>query len=122
MIIACPRMTVSYSQLPPMPPPEAHQCVEAKDCANLALPPSPPTTPPPAAFVAQPSEWSLYEPASKQGSAHSSSSADSGYESDPNYHAYPQPGFSFYGNVVPYGDTCKNYYPQQAFNPAVTAY
>jgi hypothetical protein len=96
------------------------------DCANMALPPSPPASPPPHQhFQSQQSEWSLFEPTSKQSSSCSSLSTDSGYESDtpfPDGQRLQPPAFNFYGNVIPLNDHEKPYYTQPGFVPAVTAF
>lgn len=103
LIVACPRLTTSsYNTLPPTPPPTTFTYVDTYECANTALPPSPPTTPPPQAQI---SDWSLFEPASKQGSSCSSSSTDSGYESDIPYpqSCVPQPVYdNYYGSFIPF--------------------
>ena len=128
LIIACPRMTNNpYATIPPSPPQSPYEYADTMDCANMALPPSPPQSPGPHShYQNQASEWSLYEPASKQGSSYSSSSTDSGYESetypDCNQLALPQ-AFNYYGNVIPYHDHQKQYYQQPAFaSPRVVAY
>lgn len=127
MILNCPSLTTnSYNTLPPSPPASPYHYVDSMDCANMALPPSPPGSPPPhQPFQAQCSEWSLFEPTSKQGSSCSSISTDSGYESDP----YPDasqriqsPLFNFYGNVIPLNEHEKPYYTQPNFVPAVAAF
>jgi len=129
LIIACPRLTTTYHSLPPSPPPpSAYEYVDAMECANLALPPSPPASPsPPPSFQPQPSEWSLFEPASKQGSSCSSVSTDSGYESEASYpdggpSVSPPTLFNFYGNVIPLNDHEKPYYQTSTFVPAVAAF
>lgn len=98
LIVACPRLTTSsYSTVPP----------------------SPPASPSPPAFASQGSEWSLFEPASKQESTCSSNSTDSGYESEASYRQSPTccpPVFNFYGNVIPYSDGIdKPLYPPANF-------
>lgn len=126
-IINCPRLTMTaYNTLPPSPPQSPSYYVDPMDCANMALPPSPPASPSPQQpFQSQPSEYSLFEPASKQGSSCSSLSTDSGYESEPSYaDAGPrlQPIFNFYGNVIPLNDHEKPYYTPPSFVPTVAAY
>ncbi|KAK5064997.1 hypothetical protein LTR84_000832 [Exophiala bonariae] len=126
-IINCPRLTMpSYNTLPPSPPQSPTYYVDPMDCANVVLPPSPPASPcPRQPFHAQPSDYSLFEPASKQGSSCSSLSTDSGYESEAFYadagHRL-QPIFNFYGNVIPLNDHEKQYYLPPNFVPTVTAY
>jgi len=128
LIIACPRLTTPYNTFPPPPPQAPYEYViDAMDCANLALPPSPPASPsPPQSFHPQPSEWSLFEPASKQGSSCSSTSSDSGYESDQSYadagKSVAPKLFNFYGNVIPLNDHEKPYYASADFVPAVAAF
>jgi serine/threonine protein kinase len=129
LIVACPRLTTTYyNTLPPSPPPSPYPYVDARECANTALPPSPCQSPPPHG-VSQPqsSEWSLFEPASKQASSCSSNSVDSGYESETGYpdngQRFPPTVFNFYGNLIPLHDQEKAYYQQAAFVPhAVTAF
>lgn len=127
LIIACPRLTTtSYSNLPSSPPQSPYDYSDMMDCANMALPPSPPQSPSSnAVFQPQPSEWSLFEPTSKQCSSYSSNSTDSGYDSEP---SYPDcgpvpPVFNFYGNVIPFNEHEKSYYHQPSFvSPTVAAY
>lgn len=92
----------------------------------MALPPSPPASPSPQQpFQSQPSEYSLFEPASKQVSSCSTLSTDSGYESESTYadaRQRLQPVFNFYGNVIPLNDHEKQYYSPPSFVPTVTAY
>jgi serine/threonine protein kinase len=127
MILQCPRLTTkSFNTLPPSPPQSPYNYVDPMDCANMALPPSPPASPTPQwPFQSQPSEWSLFEPASKSGSSCSSISTDSGYESeafpDPGQHMQP-PVFNFYGSVIPLNDHEKPYYSPPNFVPAVAAF
>jgi serine/threonine protein kinase len=127
MIVACPRLTnTPYSTLPPTPPPQPYEYVDTYECPNIALPPSPPQTPPPPTFSAQASTWSFLEPTSKQGSSCSFSSDDSGYESDASYVPENpllavQP-FNFYGNIIPFNDIAeKSFFHQQAFVPSMVA-
>jgi serine/threonine protein kinase len=125
LIINCPRLTInSYNTLPPSPPQSPYHYVDPMDCANMALPPSPPASPSPQhPFQNHPSEWSLFEPASKSGSSCSSVSTDSGYESEaPFADALHPPVFNFYGNVIPLNDTEKPYYCPPNFVPAVAAF
>ena len=129
MIINCPRLTTtSYNTLPPSPPQSPYDYVDPMECANMALPPSPPASPSPQQpFQSQPSEWSLFEPASKQGSSCSSLSTDSGYESEAAYpdagqRLQPPPIFNFYGNVIPLNEHEKPYYTPPTFVPAVAAF
>lgn len=128
LIVACPRLTTSsYNNLPPTPPPQSYEYVDTQEYATVALPPSPPNTPPPHTFSSQPSEWSLFEPTSKQGSTCSSSSTDSGYESDvassPVSGCGPQSPFNFYGNAIPYSDQPeKQYYPPNFVSQPVTGF
>lgn len=126
LIIACPRFTNTYTNFPPTPQ-APYDYVDSMDCANTALPPSPPQSPPPAnGFHGRPSDWSLFEPASKQTSSSSCTSNDSGYESetcprDPGLNA-PQP-FNFYGNVIPFQEQDKvPYYQHSPYAPTVAAY
>lgn len=109
LIIGCPRLTMSaYTEYPPTPIDQGYTYVDNMDCANLALPPSPPSTPPPgvSGYQSNSSEWSLFEPSSKQASSSSSVSTDSGYDSDQSYHepiCQPTPhAFNFYGNLIPF--------------------
>lgn len=127
LIIACPRFTTTYyNNLPPTPP-SSYDYVDPMECANMALPPSPPQSPPPrTGFHPQPSGWSLFEPASKQASSYSCTSTDSGYESETyqpdNGHNPPNP-FNFYGNIIPFQEPDKvSYYHQPPFAPSVAAY
>ena len=129
LIVACPRLTTSsYTTLPPSPPPSPSEYVDAMDCASMALPPSPHHSPTSQGVPQpQPSEWSLFEPASKQTSSCSSHSIDSGYESETGYSdagpRVPPNVFNFYGSLVPFHEQEKAYYHQAAFlPPVVTAY
>lgn len=129
LIIACPRFTMTcYNNLPPTPK-SPYEYVDAMDCANLALPPSPPQSPPPrSGFHDQNSEWPVFEPASKQTSSYSCVSSDSGYESETCHpasgHSNPPHPFNFYGNILPFQDHDKvsYYHHQPPFVPAVAAY
>jgi len=127
LIVACPRLTTtSYNTLPPTPPTQSYNYADSYDCANMALPPSPPNTPPPQTFSARSSAWSLLDPSSTLGSACSSSSDDSDYQTDPSYVldapcVAPNP-FNFYGNIIPYNDVAeKSFFHQQAFVPTLVA-
>jgi hypothetical protein len=129
LILACPRLTTSsYNTLPPSPVIQPHDRLDPYECANLALPPSPPISPPPQQNCpAQSSVWSLLEPTSKQSSLCSSSSTGSEYQFEANYPneiPFVAPPFNFYGNIIPYSDVAeKSFYHQQAFTPTlVTAY
>jgi len=127
LIISCPRLTTnSYNILPPSPPASPYEFVDPLDCANMALPPSPPASPSPHQHLrSQVSEWSLFEPASKQSSSCSSLSTDSGYESEAPFDAgqrYHPPVFNFYGNVIPLNEHDKPFYTQPIFTPAVAAF
>jgi serine/threonine protein kinase len=129
LIVACPRMTTTgYNNLPPSPPQSPYEYVDAMDCANLALPPSPRQSPSPqGAFHPQPSEWSLFEPTSKQASSCSSNSVDSGYESESGYpdsgQRVPHNVFNFYGNRIPFHEQEKAYcQPFTFIPPTVAAY
>lgn len=121
-IVMCPRLTTSsYNNLPPAPAPQTPEYVDTYECANLALPPSPPSTPPPQPFTTNYSEWSLFEPRSKQGSTCSVYSDDSGYESEVGYSqasacTAPNP-YDFYGNIIPYVTNDKPVYQPQGFTP-----
>jgi hypothetical protein len=92
----------------------------------MALPPSPRQSPPPQG-IPQSSQWSLFEPTSKQASCSSSISVDSGYESET---GYPDPSqrissnvFNFYGNLIPFQEQEKAHYHQAAFaSPAVAVF
>lgn len=107
-VIACPRLTTSsYHTLPPTPPPQISEYVDTFECETLALPPSPPCSPPPEQSLdSQYSDRSLFDgfPA-KQHSTGSVHSDDSGYDSDGCYSqapACPQPvPFNFYGGIIP---------------------
>jgi serine/threonine protein kinase len=107
-IVACPRLTTSsYHTLPPTPPPEVTEYVDTFECESLALPPSPPCSPPPQQPLdAQFSDRSLFDGyPTKQYSAGSVHSDDSGYESDgsnPQAPACSSPvPFNFYGDIIP---------------------
>lgn len=116
MILACPRFTTSsYHELPPSPT-HYYKYVDTTDCAGMALPPSPPASPPPAAESCR---WSLLSPSTKQSSGSSTSSYDSGYESEtgPCDVYRPQP-FNVYGNLIPFEHE-KYYYHHQ---PSVAVY
>jgi len=126
LIVACPRLTTSYTTLPPSPPPQTYEYVNTYDeCMNTALPPSPPTSPPPQTFSPQSSTWSFLEPSAKRGSSFSSSSDDSGYESDVCFgpecsNIAPQP-YNMYGGIIPYDNSEKQFFHQQAFVPSMVA-
>jgi serine/threonine protein kinase len=128
LIVACPRLTTNfYNTLPPSPVIQPHEYVDPYECANLALPPSPPISPPPPRDFSQSSVWSFLEPASKQNSMSSTSSNGSEYQYEVNYPdeaPYVAPPFNFYGNLIPYSDVAeKSFYHQQPFTPTlVTAY
>jgi len=106
-IDACPRLTTSsYHNLPPTPPPETIEYVDTFECESLALPPSRPCSPPPQSLDSQYSDRSLFDGyPSKQRSAGSVHSDDSGYDSDGSYTqapACPHPvPFNFYGGIIP---------------------
>jgi hypothetical protein len=126
--MACPRLTnTPYTNLPPTPPAQTYEYVDSYECPNIALPPSPPQSPPPPqTFSTSASTWSFLDPASKQGSCCSFSSDDSGYESDAGY-APENPilavqPFNFYGNIIPLNDVAeKSFFHQQAFIPSMVA-
>jgi len=123
LILACPRFTMSsYHELPPSPPVQIYEYVDTMDCANMALPPSPPASPPPNSFHDHVSQWSLFSPSTKQSSG-SSSSTDSGYESDssPGDISQPQP-FNFYGNIIPFNEYEKHCYQHQYNIPSVALF
>lgn len=128
LILNCTRLTTNpYNTMPPSPPSSPYNYADAMDCANMALPPSPPASPAPQQpFQTQPSEWSLFEPTSKQSSSCSSLSTDSGYESEGSYpdavHCLQPQVFNFYGNVIPLNEHEKPYYTQPNFVPAVAAF
>lgn len=123
LIATCPRFTTnSYNILPPSPVVQPLEYVDSYECANLALPPSPPMSPPPPGeFAARSPVWSLPEPASKQNS--SSSSCGSDYQSEvryPDEAHFSAPPFNFYGNVIPYSDVAeKSFHHQQPFMPTL---
>lgn len=127
LIITCPRLTISgYADLPPSPPASPfHQYTDAADCATTALPPSPPQSPTP--YDTQPpqqSQWSLFDPSSKQASSLSSASTDSGYESETGRPdaGHPVPHvFNFYGNLIPFYDQDKAHFQQNTFAPPAVA-
>ncbi|KAK5102153.1 Serine/threonine protein kinase [Exophiala xenobiotica] len=124
LILACPRFTMSsYHELPPTPPAQTYEYVDTMDCANMALPPSPPASPPPASFRNQVSQWSLFSPSTKQSSGSSSSSIDSGYESEssPCDPSHPQP-FNVYGNIIPFHDYEKHCYQPQYVRSTVAVF
>ncbi len=127
LIVACPRMTTSsYNTFPPSPVVQPHDRFDPYECANLALPPSPPISPPPQQnLAAQPSVWSLLEPTSKQSSVCSSSSSGSSYQFDSSYPdevPFVAPPFNFYGNLIPFCDVAeKSFYHQQSFHPTLVA-
>ena len=116
LILACPRFTLSsYHELPPSPA-QGYEYVDTMDCASMALPPSPPTSPQPS-FPDQSPQWSMFSSATKRSSGSSTSSIDSGYDSDP-----PQP-INTYGNVIPFSnDYEKQFYPQQFPRPMVSVF
>lgn len=126
-IIACPRLTVnSYNTLPPSPVVQPIEYIDPYECASLALPPSPPISPPPQNLSSPSSVWSMLDPASsQQSSLSSSSSIGSDYQSQSPQHeevSYMAPPFNFYGNIIPYSDVAeKSFYqqqqPQQPFSP-----
>jgi serine/threonine protein kinase len=120
LVLDCPRFTMTtYHDLPPSTV-QDYEYVDSMDCENMALPPSPPASPTPSTFD-QFSEWSLFEPNSKRNSGSSSSSIDSGYESDPSPcdNIQPQP-LNVYGNLIPFSDNDKGcYIPKLA--PAVVS-
>ncbi len=125
LIVACRHLTTTcYSILPPSPPQSPFVSSDIMDCANLALPQSPRAGPSPyGSPQSQPSEYSLYQPASKQGSSCSARSIDSGYESET---GYPDPShlpntLNYYGNFVPFHEQEKAYYHQAAFGPQPVA-
>lgn len=122
LILACPSLTTINEDVlpsPPHTPAEYVDVVDAMDCAAATLPSPPPhfhgsrlACPPPS------SDWSFYAPAVKQNSNYSTTSSDSGYESDASFpeigHCQP---FNFYGNVLPFQDAGKApfYNTQQPF-------
>jgi hypothetical protein len=129
LILACPQLTVStgYGELPPSPPASAyHPYTEPADIVTTALPPSPPQSPSPYdSHQSQPSDWSLFDPTTKQPSTLSSTSTDSGYESETGRsdagHHIPHV-FNFYGNLIPFQDQEKAYFqPQNTFAPPAVA-
>jgi serine/threonine protein kinase len=99
LILACPRLT---NTLPLSPPPSPYAYVD--------------TVPYP-----QSSEWSLYEPTSKQGSSCSSRSTDSGYESETYPETMDPNPFNFYGNVLPFQEQ-KVYYQSPTYPSSAMAY
>lgn len=121
LILACPRFTMSsYHELPPTPTPtHYYEYVDTADCASMALPPSPPASPPPQSESCR---WSLLPASTKQSSGSSTSSSDSGYESEngPCDVYRPQP-FNFYGNLIPFPDHEKYYYHHH-HQPGVAVY
>ena len=129
LIMACPKLTTDfYNTLPPSPVVRPHDRLDPYECANLALPPSPPISPsPPHKCHAQSSDWSVLDPASKQSSLCSSSSCGSDYQFEARCSEdvpfVPHP-FNFYGNVIPYSDVAeKSFYHQQSFIPTlISAY
>lgn len=107
-IVACPRLTTSsYQNLPPTPPPESIEYVDTFECESLALPPSPCCSPPPEQPLdSQFSDRSLFDGfPSKQHSAGSVHSDDSGYDSDGSFAGPPSSSppvpFNFYGDLIP---------------------
>ena len=128
LVVACPRLTTTcFPSLPPNPPLFAPQTLEYVDkydeCANLALPPSPSPSPPP--FSPQTSEWAYLDTAAKQRSSYSSSSDDSGYESDPGSSieapfVAPNP-YNVYGNVIPHIESQKQFYSPPTFVSSMVA-
>jgi serine/threonine protein kinase len=129
LIVACPRLTTttSYSSVPPPPPPPAYDYSDSYECPNVALPPSPPQTPPPRSSCSQGSTWSFLDAPSKQGSSCSTLSDDSGYESDCGYApenplVAVQQLFNFYGNIIPFNDgSDKASFPPPGFVPSMVA-
>lgn len=128
LIVACPRLTTSsYNTLPPSPVVQPYDRLDIYGCANLALPPSPPISPPPQNCPAQSSVWSLRAPVSKHSSLCSSPSNGSDYQLEahhPEEVPYVAPPLNFYGSVIPYSDVAeKSFYHQQSFTPTlITAY
>ncbi len=128
LIVACPRLTTSaYDNLPPSPVVQPYDALDTHECANLALPPSPPISPQPQLFCrVQTPVWSLLDSTSKQSSL-CSSSGGSEYHFDahcPEQTPFVAPPFNFYGNVIPYSDVAeKSFYHQQSFTPTlISAY
>lgn len=129
LVVACPRLTTTcFPRLPPNPPLFASPTFEYVDnddeCANLALPPSPSPSPPPA-FSPQTSEWAYLDSDAKQGSSYSSSSDDSGYESDPGSSieasfVAPNP-YNVYGNVIAPIEPQKHFYSPPTFVSSMVA-
>lgn len=124
LIVACPRLTTNpYNILPPSPVVQPHDNFDTYDCANFALPPSPPTSPsPPRNSSAPSSVWSLLDSATKQNSLCSSTSSgsESQFEASLPEEApfVASPPFNFYGNIIPYSDVAeKSFYHQQSFAP-----
>lgn len=125
LVLACPRLTtIPYHTLPPSPILGPHNQQGSYDCAELALPPSPPLSPPPQNCPPQPPVWSLLAPASKQISPCSSSDGPR-YQFGTNYSeelSAVSPPFNFHGNIIPYSDVAeKSFYHQQAFTPTLVA-
>jgi serine/threonine protein kinase len=126
LIVACPRLTASSPNiLPPSPDLHPYDPLDAYECANLALPPSPPISPPPPQNCSpQSSVWSLVETASKEGSLCSSSSTGSNYQAEA-YHLeeapIAAPPFNFYGNLIPYSDVAEKSLYHQQFTPTLIA-
>lgn len=126
LIVACPRLTTSaYDTLPPSPVVQPYDALDPPECANLALPPSPPISPRPHYCRTQ-SVWSLLDSSSNQSSLCSSSDG-SEYHFDshcPEQTPFVAPPFNFYGNVIPYSDVAeKSFGHQQSFTQTlISAY
>ena len=117
LILACPRFTAPcYASLPPSSPQSPVEYVDTMDCTGDAQGQG-------AIFVSHRSDWSLFEPTSKQNSSYSATSSDSGYDSDCSYTSNHQP-FNFYGNVIPFSDPGKvSYYAPPSFiSTPITAF
>jgi serine/threonine protein kinase len=125
LILACPRFTnTCYNTYPPSPQP-SYDYVDNMDSSNVALPPSPPRSPP-SGFHGRPSDWAVFQPTSKQSSTYSCTSSDSGYESEtftPELGPEPVAPFNFYGNVIPLPEHDKPAFFNHAhYTPVVSAF
>ena len=116
LIVACPRLT---NNTPPSVP--GHYA-DTSECAHYALPPSPPTTPPPHN---QTTPWSFLELPTKQASTCSSGSCDSGYHSESGYSGESSPCFSSYhifGGPFPYPEVAVYAHQPPLVPPMIAVY
>lgn len=120
LVMACPHFTTfCYGELPPSPPqtPVEYVAVDAMDCVEVISPSGTHSQGQGIAYSSHSSQWSMFEPSSKQNSNYSVTSSDSGYDSDVPYPEVSnnQP-FNFYGNIIPFQDQAKaQYFAQQSY-------